>query len=100
MKQYETPTIIMRLKGQEDLLAISDKVTLAIKCDKGEVHTFDGARLVIDGDQVELTLTEEETADMLGVCKVELTMETGDKVFKTKTRTMTIHEAVWEGPND
>ena len=96
MKQYTTPLISMRVSGQALAMEAADRVVMAAKGQNGATVTWDGERLHIDNDVVNVRLTEQETADLEGTSDVEVTIFLGGNVYKTETMRMNIKKAVWD----
>lgn len=100
MKQYTTPTITIRVNGQANLLSIADQVVVAAKSLTGEEVVIDDDRLDIEDDVITLTLTTSETAALVGKSIVEVTIITGEKVYKTANMVMLINEAIWDNGDE
>lgn len=95
MKQYTTPNVSIEVPGKELLLAGADRVVASIRNGQRSCN-IEGERLTIDGDTVSFRLTVEETAALSGVSYAEVTMFSGELVYKTETVTLKIDEAVWD----
>lgn len=94
MKTYTTPTIIVRLRGREELLENAESVIASMRCNKYRHKDFP---VTVDGDSVSWSLTQEETAKMCGTVGIELTIKNNDgTVVKTKTVNASIEHAIRE----
>lgn len=96
MKQYTTQTKTLHVTGQENLLAIADRLVVAAQTTGGHVITWEGDAITVEGDSVSWDMTTEQTARLLGTSNVELTAFVNGKVVKTETVRMRINPSVWD----
>lgn len=93
MKEYTTPTIAIRLEGQNvaELLAGAQRVILTVK---GAGATYELTPEIEDTDLI-VKLTQEQTAKLKGSVRFEATIKTstGD-VVKSETVSATIADAL------
>lgn len=96
MKQHTTQTKTLHVTGQENMLAIADRLVVAAEAPDGKVITWEGDALTVDGDAVSWDMATEQTARLVGTSRVELTVFVNGKVIKTETVHMKINPSVWD----